>query len=69
MPNLKKEITQSSFLPWMISFSLSYSLGSLSNLMTLTPEGRFFVFMTNGEVFEVDRRTAGAIENYFEYQQ
>lgn len=37
--------------------------------MERTPEGRFFVFMTNGEVFEIDRRTAGAIENYFEYQQ
>ena len=37
--------------------------------MERTPDGRFFVFMTNGEVFEIDRRTAGAIENYFEYQQ
>lgn len=37
--------------------------------MERTPEGRFFVFMTNGEVFEIDRRAAGAIENFFEYQQ
>ena len=37
--------------------------------MERTPDGRFFVFMTNGEVFEIDRRDAGAIENYFEYQQ
>ena len=31
--------------------------------MERTPEGRFYVFMSNGEVFEVDRRAAGAIEN------
>ena len=37
--------------------------------MERTPEGRFFVFMTNGEVFEIDRRTAGAIENHFQNQQ
>ncbi|MBQ4565905.1 MAG: flagellar FlbD family protein [Oscillospiraceae bacterium] len=34
--------------------------------MECTPEGRYYVFMTNGEVFEVNRRAAGAIENYFE---
>ncbi|MBQ8586947.1 MAG: hypothetical protein IJ453_02560 [Oscillospiraceae bacterium] len=37
--------------------------------MERTPEGRYFVFMTNGEVFEIDRRTAGAIENHFQNQQ
>ena len=37
--------------------------------MERTPEGRFYVYKSKGEVLEVDRRAAGAIENYFEYRQ
>ena len=37
--------------------------------MERSPDGRFFIYLTNGEVYEVDRRMAGAVENYFEYCQ
>lgn len=37
--------------------------------MERTLDGRFFIHLTNGEIYEVDRRMAGAVENYFEYCQ
>lgn len=34
--------------------------------MERTPEGRFFIYLINGEIYEIDRRLASAVENYFE---
>lgn len=34
--------------------------------MERTVEGRYFIYLTNGEIYEIDRRAAGAVENYFE---
>lgn len=34
--------------------------------MEKTADGHYFLYMINGEMFEIDRRTARDIENYFE---
>ena len=34
--------------------------------MEKTPDDRFFIHMVNGEIFEVGKRTAGKVEDYFE---
>lgn len=34
--------------------------------MERTPDGRFFLYMINGEVFQISGRDASTVENYFE---
>ena len=34
--------------------------------MVKTPEGRFLLFMTNGEMYEIDFQTARIVENCLE---
>ena len=34
--------------------------------MERIPDGRYFVTMVNGQVFEIDSRTASNLESYFE---
>ena len=34
--------------------------------MQKTPDGRYFIYLVNGETYEVDHRTASMVENYFE---
>lgn len=33
--------------------------------MVKNPEGRYFIYLTNKEVYEVDRRTASTLEDFF----
>ena len=33
--------------------------------MVKNPEGRYFKYLTNKEVYEVDRRTASTLEDFF----
>ncbi len=34
--------------------------------MVKAPDGHYFLYLLNGERYELDRRTASAVENYFE---
>lgn len=34
--------------------------------MEKTPDGRYFVYMPNGEIFEIGSRAASNLEDYFE---
>ena len=33
--------------------------------MIKIPSGQYYVYLTNGEVYEVDRRQASTLENFF----
>ena len=34
--------------------------------MEKTPDGHYFLYLVNGEMFELDHSTARMVENYFE---
>ena len=34
--------------------------------MEKTPDGQYFLYLVNGEMFHIDHKTASMIENYFE---
>jgi hypothetical protein len=34
--------------------------------MIKTPDGKYYIYLINGDVFEVDKGAARTIENYFE---
>ena len=34
--------------------------------MEKTPDGRYLLYLVNGEVFQIDYQTARMVENYFE---
>ncbi|MBE6737784.1 MAG: hypothetical protein IKB72_02890 [Ruminococcus sp.] len=34
--------------------------------MEKTPDGHYFIYLVNGEMYEIDHRTASMVENYFE---
>ena len=34
--------------------------------MEKTPDDRYFLYLINGEIFEINHRTARIVENYFE---
>ncbi len=34
--------------------------------MEKTPDGRYFLYLINGEVYEINHKTASLVENYFE---
>ena len=34
--------------------------------MKKTPDDRYFLYLVNGEVYEINHRTARQVENYFE---
>ena len=36
--------------------------------MEKTPDGRFFVYMVNGETYEIGRKEAGRVEDFFEVE-
>lgn len=34
--------------------------------MEKKPDGRYFIFLVNGEIYPIDHKTASFVENYFE---
>ena len=34
--------------------------------MEKTPDGQYFLYLVNGEMFRIDHKTASMVENYFE---
>lgn len=34
--------------------------------MELKPDGRYFIYLVNGEMYPIDHQTARYVENYFE---
>ncbi len=39
---------------------------SQSIKMIKTPEGRYILYLINGETYEIDRRAASRVESYYE---
>ena len=34
--------------------------------MEKTPDGHYFLYLVNGDMYEIDHKTARMVENYFE---